>query len=64
MKQSTYDKLEIILNILILLFIILAIILVLCWLGNQAWAMQQLHNQCIAECVEINKKASELICVC
>jgi cell division protein FtsL len=64
MKQKTYNKLEKIFYILIAVFISLSIILILFWIANQAWEMNNLHNQCIQECIEINKKFTEIMCVC
>ena len=49
------EKLDILFHILSILSMIGILILILYWLGNQMWAMQLLKNQCIAECLEINK---------
>ena len=64
MKPTTYDKFEWLFLILIIIFMILSVLVILIWVGQQLWAMELLKNQCIAECMEINKKAGEFLCVC
>jgi hypothetical protein len=61
MKQRTY---EILVHILIVLTILLLLILILEYLAEQMWVVSLLKNQCIADCIEINKQAGQNICVC
>jgi len=57
------EKIEILIQILILITLILLIIAILYYLGTQSWAMQILKNKCVAECFEINK-LNPYSCVC
>jgi hypothetical protein len=48
-------KIEILFHILVLTFITLTIILVLFWLVESIWVVNNLHNKCVADCIEWNK---------
>jgi len=54
----------------VLIFITLAVILIwiLTEIGKNAWAMQLLKNQCIADCIKFNaeavKQGLKEVCVC
>lgn len=56
-------KLEILFHALVILGLLLLIVLILVVLSNEAWAMNLLKNQCIAECLELNK-LNPNTCVC
>jgi len=55
---------EILFHVLMIIALIVIIVAILMWCGEQAWIMAELKNKCIAECVEINRNAGSSICVC
>ena len=57
------DKIDILIQVLMTIALILIIISIFYYIGTQAWAMQLLKNQCIAECLEINK-INPMSCSC
>lgn len=58
------SEFEILFQVLMIILMILIVILALVYLGQQAWILEGLKNQCIAECVEINKLNPAVSCVC
>lgn len=61
--MNSNDKINLIIGILFFIITILILILLIYFIGTQAWAMQLLKNKCIAECIEINK-LNPGTCVC
>lgn len=60
--------LEILIHIGVFILIVASIVITITWMGEQVWIMNNLHNQCIADCVKFNaeavRKGIEEWCVC
>jgi len=57
------DKIDLLNQIIFIIIIILVIITMFYFIGTQVWEMQILKNECIAQCIELNK-INPLTCVC